>query len=358
MYASTSADVRNLPLSDRENNSRSRRRVGYHVYLSRYFLDFNNSSEAIRNKAARALPNFRVVNDIFDEDSDDSATNHNVAITNRLPSFRPGDIMKLACMRWRGLPERMRENWRVRARYLNARPLPGEFKKIPLVLQPNFVSTILESLTLEWVQFSNDLTTGIKRPRKVVQEDAKGCVRCLGRERVVCRNEVVRKMRFSHILGLSLFGGEYKKLKAKEIVQRMKTGVVVHIATRRRMVKLFTMNSMCACECEAKGIDYSCAGKVAIEKNGRQSIGYIMNERDDGWLEVVTRNRHSSIWVMKPIFDDEKKLYVYPKGGCGGYKVVQYWPIRILLRSQYMLLILNRVSYRVHDGEILFAQCS
>ena len=35
-----------------------------------------------------------------------------------------------------------------------------------------------------------------------------------------------------------------------------------------------------------------------------------MKERDDGWLEVVTRNRHSSIWVMKPIFDDEKIVYL------------------------------------------------
>ena len=358
MHASSSADVRNLPFSEREDSHRGRRRLGYHAHLSRYFFDFNRSSEAARTKAARALPNFQVKKDMSDEDSDDSATNHNVAIINRLPSFRPGDMMKLACMRWRGLSERMRENWRVRARCLNARPLSGEFKKLPLVLQPNFESTMLESLTLEWVQFSNDLTTGIKRPRKIVQEDAKGCVRCLGRERVVCRNEVVRKMRFSHMLGLSLFGREHKKLKAKEIVQRMKTGVVAHIATRRRMVELFTMNLMCACECEAKGINYSCGGKVAIEKNGRQSIGYVMNESDDGWLEVVTRNRHSSIWVMKPMFDDEKNMHVYHKGGSRGYKVVQYWPIRILLRSQHMLLILNRVACRVRDGEILFAQCS
>ena len=68
-----------------------------------------------------------MANDVFDEDSDDRATNHNVAITNRMQLFRPGDILKLACIRWRGLSERMRENWRVRARYLNARPLPGEF---------------------------------------------------------------------------------------------------------------------------------------------------------------------------------------------------------------------------------------
>ena len=74
------------------------------------------------------------------------------------------------------------------------------------MLKPNFVSAILESLTLEWVQFSNDITTRLKRPRTVVQEDAKGCVWCFGSERVVCRNEAVRKMWFSHILGLSLFG--------------------------------------------------------------------------------------------------------------------------------------------------------
>ena len=90
------------------------------------------------------------------------------------------------------------------------------------------------------------------------------------------------------------------------------------------MVDLFTTNSMRACDCDAKCINYSCGGKVYIQKNGRQSIGYIMGERDDGWLDVVTRNRYSKIWVMKPVYDDENKLYVFPEGDCGGYKVVQY----------------------------------
>ena len=72
-----------------------------------------------------------------------------------------------------------------------------------------------------------------------------------------------------HKLGLSLFGREYKNLRVGEIVQRTTAGVVLHIATRKRMADLFTMNSMCACNCEAKGINYSCSGKVVFEKNGR-----------------------------------------------------------------------------------------
>ena len=79
-----------------------------------------------------------------------------------------------------------------------------------------------------------------------------------------------------------------------------------------------------------------------------------MGERDDGWLEVVTRNRHSRIWVIKPVYGSDNKLYVFPEGGCGGYKVVQYWPIRILFRSQCMLFMLNIFSFKVHDGAILF----
>ena len=52
-------------------------------------------------------------------------------------------------------------------------------------------------------------------------------------------------------------------------------GVVVHIATREIMVEIFTLNLMCACDCEHKFINYTCGDKVSIEKDGRESFGYI-----------------------------------------------------------------------------------
>ena len=98
-------------------------------------------------------------------------------------------------------------------------------------------------------------------------------------------------MRLSLILGLSLFGRGYKNVKAVEIIQRTKVGVVLHIATQKRMVEIPTMNYICECNQEAKGINYTCGGKVSIEKHGMESSGHIMEERDDGLFYLVTSNR-------------------------------------------------------------------
>lgn len=63
-------------------------------------------TEAAKNETARGLPHYHVGKDVFDEDSDDSVANHSCAIGNMLLSFRPRNIIKIACIRWRGLSKK------------------------------------------------------------------------------------------------------------------------------------------------------------------------------------------------------------------------------------------------------------
>ena len=77
MFAVSPDDIQNLPLSYIEKSHRSRKRLGFHVFLSRYFLDFKGASDVERNEVALGLPGI-VIKDEFDDDSDNSAANHNV----------------------------------------------------------------------------------------------------------------------------------------------------------------------------------------------------------------------------------------------------------------------------------------
>jgi len=173
---------------------------------------------------------------------------------------------------------------------LNSKPLPSRFITLPPVLEVNLLYNLLQSLTAEWVNFASYLTTRMKQLKKIIQHDVKGWVRCIGSERLIIRNEVVQTMRIQLILRLSIFGRELVNLRGDEIVERTKRGVVVHIATRGRVVEIFRLNLMCACDGEHKFINYPWSGKVAIEKDGRESIGYITREKKGEWF-VVRYNR-------------------------------------------------------------------
>ena len=74
---------------------------------------------------------------------------------------------------------------------MNSKPLPGRFIALPLALEVDLLSTVRQSLTVEWIKFASDLTTELKQPMKIIQDDVKGRVRCFESERVTIRNEVV-----------------------------------------------------------------------------------------------------------------------------------------------------------------------
>ena len=161
MLASTTRLVKGLSLSEKERAHHSRNRSGWHVFVSRYFLDFKDAPTDIKRSLISSfdpLHQHRVEPRIYD-DSDDSACNHNVVIKNG-PSIKRGDTMKLACAHWRSMSDAMKESWRKRAEYLNSRPIPGKYLAIPYRLKSNFVSTVLESLTGDWKRTTKKGGTG------------------------------------------------------------------------------------------------------------------------------------------------------------------------------------------------------
>ena len=119
-----------------------------------------------------------MIRDDFDDDSDDSAANHNVDGREILCSFRTQDVMKLACSRWRLACSEVRESWKFWANYLNSKSLPGRFIALPPALEVNLLSTVRQSSTAEWIKFTSDLTTGLKRPKKIIQDDVNGLIKC------------------------------------------------------------------------------------------------------------------------------------------------------------------------------------
>ena len=139
---------------------------------------------------------------------------------------------------------------------------------------------------------------------------------------------------------VALFGKEGKYFKGGEIVETTQNTTVVHIASLHRMMEIFTINSLCASNCEWKGLCYSYSSKVSIERNGRESIGYVMEEDDDNWF-VAVQIETERMCVPKGRYDSTNMKYVYPYVPHGKYKVKQYWPIRLLIRKQKFVYIAN-----------------
>ena len=98
MLASTTRSVKNLSLSEKERDHHSRNRSGWHVFVSRYFLDFKDAPTDIKRSLICSLYPLHqqpVDAGVYD-DSDDSACNHNVVIKSN-PNIKRGDTMRLAC---------------------------------------------------------------------------------------------------------------------------------------------------------------------------------------------------------------------------------------------------------------------
>ena len=164
--------MKNLSLSEKERDHHSRNRSGWHVFVSRYFLDFKDAPTDIKRSLISSLDPLHqhpVDAGIYD-DSDDSACNHNVVIKSD-PSIKRGDTMKLACAHWRSMSDAMTESWRKRAEYLNLRPIPGKYLAIPYRLKSNFVNTVLESLTGEWKSIRKVFGVGMKQQKRWYRQE-------------------------------------------------------------------------------------------------------------------------------------------------------------------------------------------
>ena len=106
---------------------------------------------------------------------------------------------------------------------------------MPVCLEHHFIRNVLESLTNEWVNVCKEFNGNLKRPKRTIQDCDSGTISCFGKERVMVRNELVKKVRLSTMMVLTLFGNTNAKLNVEEIVEKTKNGTVVHVASWERM---------------------------------------------------------------------------------------------------------------------------
>ena len=82
----------------------------------------------------------------------------------------------------------------------------------------------------------------------------------------------------------------------------------------------------CTCYCDWKDINYARNNKVVIERNGRESMVYAMEQKGGSWL-VVVQTKSERFWVAKLFYNEASTKYVCPRVACGNYKIKQYLPI-------------------------------
>eukprot|EP00978_Attheya_sp_CCMP212_P000940 scaffold1989_cov39-Attheya_sp.AAC.1 len=126
--------VMGLPLNEREEGHKSRNRVGFHVYLSRFCMDFKALSEEEKRAEAEAIDAL-VVQQYFEgllgyaehDDSDDSV----LTVHSDQHQIKHVLVMQLACSKWWHFSAHLKDGWKSRAMWLNSRPVPGKFSIMP-----------------------------------------------------------------------------------------------------------------------------------------------------------------------------------------------------------------------------------
>ena len=170
MNASTPYAIRNLPVNKREKESKGRDRLGFHVFLSRYFFDFYKLT--IYKQQEQILLSLGVKLGPFNVDDGDS-----IDLTNSMWKEKVSmhDVHRAACSRWKFVLLLDSKNaWCARATLLNNRKLPGKFLQIPHNINgknqgSSLKSNVLDSLSMEWntvVAFFKSTIT--RKPRAAI----------------------------------------------------------------------------------------------------------------------------------------------------------------------------------------------
>lgn len=344
MNFTSPADVLNLPISYKEKHHNSRDRLGYHVYLSQYFLRYKQLSYDEKCK-------IMVDNGVWGENTEDD---DNISIDSVLTPQTPTstDVMKAAGFYWSNtIDERMKDAWKERANLLNRRPNNnGVFTEIPSPISELCITkAIVESLSIDWMNFAKLLKGCIVRNRRGASfsEDGRTVYR-FGKERIVLQSQTQRSFSLNLLLKFTIFGSSplFSNLLVHEITYRSKHTTVLHLLSSRRMGELFTFGGLDATVIHKRdGTKQKCCAKVSMEKGNKSVIGYVIDE-DETNLVVKVEGMIDTVTIMRPRFEVDQ--YIYPSAESGDtYSLSQLWPIRIKLNqlSGYSSIIMSAATF-------------
>ena len=206
MNQSTPYCIINRPRTKKEIQSNSRKRKGYHTYVSHFFSDF----ELLSNDEQETV---LVANGIWDDGDDISVDS---VMTPR--TVKGSEVLKAACIRWREFPANIQNAWKERAVALNLLPVKGKVKRIPVALKhPSLENTVIDSLQHDW-RYIVDLFRFaiVRKPRSGESERRYQFVD----EEDVLGNQIYRAFHINYLVRLTLFGDKLDRLKQWEIMKK------------------------------------------------------------------------------------------------------------------------------------------
>ena len=152
MNTTTPTSISSLPYTRREIKHPKRNRKGYHIFMSIFLKEFLQLNEEEQEESL-------VDNGIWEKQS--AAASMSLL---SLPRPLLPDIVRFAAKTWRAMSLNMVRAWKVRAASLNERPIPGNFVRIPTII--NMQQDVCKSLTLSWAEFCRLFHKSLSKPPK------------------------------------------------------------------------------------------------------------------------------------------------------------------------------------------------
>ena len=335
MNVTTLKHVKELIMNEKEILHTSKKRLGFHVSLSRFILDFCMLSLYQQRMKIKKIIQINLF------PSDDISIDSTSSIIDEKVHHK--FVMKLACKYWSHLYNyNMKDAWKNRAIILNSRKLKGKFVSIPNDITCELNNHVMDTLTYEWQKLIVIMRNSITK----AQSRTKTCLTYkFGKESVRLGSQSYRDISTSYLLELTIFGKNKCNLKQREIVYKTKKIMIVNIASKARFDELFIKEGRSATEFSNKhnGI-HTASGKVNILRNGKNIIGYILEETNTVW-KIILMN-HQFIWIDAPKYCRIKHQYIFTTKK--GVLITMYLPIRFMIRLNGggFKMTLNRVAYK------------
>jgi len=122
---------------------------------------------------------------------------------------------------------------------------------------------------------------------------------------------------------------------------------VIHIASKRMLMELFSLNGVCPFMMQDDGrrnVLYCCGGKVMLKEvsSEREGVGMVDDEDTNGNFVVKLEVGETTV-IKRPTFVENFGTWDYSSCHNEKYQMVQYDPIRIrILKSGTSSIVMNR----------------
>ena len=356
----TAASIRNRPHSEKEISSKYREYTGYMLFSMWMCFDLKGVSDNERRdmlvEAGIHDANLYALHDLQPHIYD-------------LPKATHNDINRLCGRKWRNsLVDELKEAWNDRASEVNTLPIIGKVQTIDVLHLNDDI--ICSSITAESERMKAFFLSSLKSYRKDLN-GKKTFMKVIrfNKEKFEEGVQVFRKFYMNLLLKNLLLGTNLCKLKQHEIIHRSKKVTYVYIASRKRMISLFSLKQLSYFEFfdiqnrndEEQESVHTIAGKVSVKylSNGLVGIGYVVNENENGeQLEVLMEDDSFVVFPNSPRLNEDGVWELGQRGSCPNndeqYEIIEFHPIRMkLFMSGWMHMTYNHLKLSLDNTTVL-----